>query len=60
MVDLSERERLAKALESLFPDLPILAWCELEDLSNIRILSTVDARLQVQPSVLPASFFSPE
>lgn len=54
----SQREQMAGVLESLFPDLPILAWSELSDLANLRILTTVNAELKVDPSVLPASFFS--
>ena len=54
----SQREQMAEALSSLFPDLPIVAWSELSDLSNIRIISTIDSELRVDPSVLPASFFS--
>ena len=54
----SQREQMAEALSGLFPDLPIVAWSELSDLSNIRIISTIDSELRVDPSVLPASFFS--
>jgi flagellar biosynthesis component FlhA len=58
LAELAQRQHLATALEGLFPELPVLAWSELEDLSNIRIMSTINAKLQVHPSVLPAKFFS--
>lgn len=58
MVDFRNRRQLAAALESLFPDLPVLAWSELEDLAPIRIVDCVNADLKVDPSVVPASFFS--
>lgn len=58
MVEASLRKALAGALESLFPELPVLGWNELEDLSNLRIVSSVNADLKVEATVIPAGFFS--
>jgi flagellar biosynthesis component FlhA len=58
LVDVDFRTELATALKGLFPDLPVLAWSELKDLSNIRVLLSVNANLSVDPPAAPAAFFS--
>lgn len=58
VTEVEGREELAKAMTSICPDLPILAWSELKDLANLRILTTVDASLGVIPTVLPVGFYT--
>jgi flagellar biosynthesis component FlhA len=58
LVDISYRTELATALKSLFPDLPVLAWSDLKDLSNIQVLVSVNATLSVDPPAVPVAFFS--
>lgn len=52
------RSELATAIKGLFPDLPVLAWSDLKDLSNIQVLVSVNATLTVDPSAVPVAFFS--
>ena len=58
LVDVECRRELASSLKGLFPDLPVLAWSDLKDLSNIRTLASVNSRLSVDPPAAPSAFFS--
>lgn len=57
MVNVEARRELAESLKSLFPDLPVLAWSDLKDLSNIRTVASVNAKLSVDPPAFPTAFF---
>lgn len=57
LVDAPARQELNNALSSIFPELPILAWSDLKDLSRIHILSSIDGDLAVDPSHLPTAFY---
>lgn len=58
MVEPDQRALLANSLAGLFPDLPVLAWDQLEDLSEVDIFAKVSSELAVEPSVLPARFYT--
>lgn len=58
MVESTQRSLLAESLAGLFPDLPVLAWDQLEDLGEVEIFAKVSSELTVEPSVLPARFYT--
>jgi flagellar biosynthesis component FlhA len=58
LVNVECRRELASSLKGLFPELPVLAWSDLKDLSNIRTLVSVNSRLSVDPPAAPTAFFS--
>lgn len=58
LVDLDYRQELASSLKGLFPSLPVLAWSDLKDLSNVHTVVTVNATLAVDPPPVPTAFFS--
>lgn len=60
LVDAEQRSTLANSLAGLFPDLPVLSWSEIEDLSEVAIVAHIDPDLAVDPSVLPARFYTIE
>ena len=57
LVNVECRQELATSLKGLFPDLPVLAWSDLKDLSNIRTLASVNSRLSIDPPAAPTAFF---
>lgn len=54
-----QRAEMTVALKGLFPDLPVLAWSELKETTNVKTLMTVNAELELVPSPMPGQFYSP-